>query len=249
MPIDSAAFLAQAAALPEGSPPENVPHQAPLASDGWQELNRRIKLDSLSFLSSEPLPRLLLVRVVLSPLKDLIVEQHRLSAGWDDIQIHHEVRALAAGGLPAGRRDYRVLLAHDSLATRRCLQELSEIFVSERPWTLLPDDNDMSLSDMVLAGFRMLARAGAAVTQLLLARHRHYPYKMSRCCTAKLLRMSWPMKSGVCWMTGRFRGSLGTLLLSRCGATKPCCVCTQLPFCSAPTSAQLSANTPASGVT
>jgi hypothetical protein len=177
VPIDSAAFLAQAAALPEGSPPENVPHQAPLASDGWQELNRRIKLDSLSFLSSEPLPRLLLVRVVLSPLKDLIVEQHRLSAGWDDIQIHHEVRALAAGGLPAGRRDYRVLLAHDSLATRRCLQELSEIFVSERPWTLLPDDNDMSLSDMVLAGFRMLARAGAAVTQLLLARHRHYPYK------------------------------------------------------------------------
>ena len=144
--------------------------------------NESIKTDCTSFLLSNPLPRLIMIRRILGPMKDLLVAHFKLASGsWDAEQQRRELEAQKrseSGGSDV--REYRVSIAHEGGATRACLRQLSQAFAGDRDgvWRLL-DLHVRGSADplLLLLAFRLTSRAGAAIFQLLQVRHRNYPYK------------------------------------------------------------------------
>ena len=164
--------------------PEEVDPEAPLQGGGggeapgdsttWAAIHAEDRKFGLKFCISRPLSKMVMMRITLEPLRMYLCQLFRLAS--TDYGKREEAKLAAAllrGHPPAARR-YPVTEYASGNIDNIFFKALDISFKNDLLWGLVPPV-DQTVAARALA-FRMLARSGAAVEQLLASEHRKAPW-------------------------------------------------------------------------
>lgn len=143
----------------------------------FARINAAHKRHAAEWLRGLPLGRLILQRMLMEPLRELLGAQFKVAgAEWEQEQACKAAAAIAMGDLSTSSRQYRLVLAAQGVAERRCQQQVAEIWRSEVLWSCVPLC-DCTISFRALA-FKCISRLACVVHELLEVPHRAFPTRM-----------------------------------------------------------------------
>lgn len=133
----------------------------------WREnAQERVESTRLWVLGGSFEDDLLLARTMYAPLEKLMLQQLALSGiKWERRQQDDYVKS--------GRRRYQVEVAHEGLAENAFLQAAAALVFDPSSWAHVYDKSEQK----GLTAFVLAARMSAACYELLLVRHRFWPYR------------------------------------------------------------------------
>jgi hypothetical protein len=135
----------------------------------WTAFNEVCRKDVITYASSSPLWRLVLMRVGMTPHVALMHRALQMADSGYDRGVHADI----ADGKP-GR--FRLLDLHKGVLTAPYFEACVARLFDESFWAVLPENR--RTSESALQAFALISRA-AAVTHLLMAdRHKGFPYKL-----------------------------------------------------------------------
>ena len=163
-----AAALA-AAEPPAAEPPAAAPPAAAAEVEAQSREDNAIKRASaMGFLDDEPLAHIVLLRIVLEPFRTLKARLLECSsAAWRERQLSPII----------GQRVYPLTRSWHADEAEDSLVDLTSVMFKPSAWDALGDRKQLDGLWAVNA-FRLLARAGAGILELLIAEQRVYPYKL-----------------------------------------------------------------------
>ena len=131
----------------------------------------------MRWMQSDPLPRLLLMKIVVNPLTDLLNLQLRSSG----MEFERTQRAAAAKCTMTGEwdyhcRSYQLTQAAKGEVEKKFFQRLKEIQSDTELWQLFPISSHTAAFKSLC--HRLLSRAGASVHELFATPHQKFPYQM-----------------------------------------------------------------------
>ena len=140
--------------------------------------NERHRKKANTFIASQPLGRLLLLRLAMEPLRAFRAAHFEVSGEpWDVRQQQHELRRiLGDAALPP--RHHRVTVAATQLLEQRYFYLLGQLFSESALWEeLLP--SAAACRDMRFRGlaFALLSRQGCLMTKLIVQRQEAMPIR------------------------------------------------------------------------
>lgn len=144
----------------------------------WAEINASHRRIALTWVQSDPLAKIMLQRLVLEPLRQVLVAQFA-TAGDDFEQKQRSKLAQAMqDGAPVtfGSRKYRLTIAAEGGVETKCFAQIHTLFAEAAMWEIFPR-TAYTVRFRSLA-FRMLSRAGCVVKQLLEFPHQSFPYRL-----------------------------------------------------------------------
>ena len=140
------------------------PHNVSEQSNGTAEDNARFRSKGLEFVESEPLNKLLIMRLVLEPLRTLL--ENKLYVGSKRYELHQAAAAAEASrGDTADQwphRQFAVTVAALNVSEDIFFQKLGQLSDS-RLWTSV---SNVTVTSQALA-FRLISRSGCMVEELL----------------------------------------------------------------------------------
>ena len=147
--------------------PRAAEHQlAPDMAVDWAEQNARHRSVAAAYLAEDPLGRMILIRKVFEPFRQLLFDQIALgSARWEQKQRSVEAKHLLTGD--GGRRKFRVEVAATGEYEDRFLDAIEKLMMGADSWEMLPPEL-LDLRHRSLAT-RLLARAASTVQALFQA--------------------------------------------------------------------------------
>lgn len=135
----------------------------------WKAFHAKLRRNGERFARANPVDRLVLMRVAMTPLVDLL---HRFGAmgdrGWEQKNM-----ADAAAGLPF---KYRIVECYQGSLTKPFFQQVAARLFDESSWPALRQDGKTEANSLM--SFLLLSRAGAVITHLVSAQHTTYPFKL-----------------------------------------------------------------------
>eukprot|EP00971_Amphidinium_carterae_P339880 6477934-Amphidinium_carterae.1 len=149
----------------------------------YSALNAKNRKEALMWLSHYPLPRLLVLRIIVGPLTVALAQQLQ-SSGWEYEQneLSKMAESMIAGTLHEARntRLYQLVLAATGKIEGAC-RDAFVMLLTASVWALFP----MSSRTLAFRSLchRLLSRAGAAMYQLFAVPHMQFPV-----CLFKLLQ-------------------------------------------------------------
>jgi hypothetical protein len=141
--------------------------QEPANCFDWAAFNEKLREQCSDWVQTQPFPVVVIMRIAMSPVLYVMNKFLQTSGtGWDK-----EQQARVAAGQP---RSYRFIEAHLGTVLQKAFQMLFDL-LHQAPKALSQTTGTRMLKVLL---FRMLARAGCALHQLLEMAHETYPYKM-----------------------------------------------------------------------
>eukprot|EP00971_Amphidinium_carterae_P277982 5518161-Amphidinium_carterae.5 len=149
------------------------PHTDTSPQDLSAAKNSKDREMALQWLHTFPLARLILMQVTLQPLEKLRAAQFQLGSKPWELQ---QMASQSDAGRGVGsflHRDFPILKAALGTMEETYFKELQKLFLDQGPWKCMPS-SAFTIS-MRCLGFRVLARQGAAIEQIIAAEHRKFP--------------------------------------------------------------------------
>lgn len=172
MPEAPAEPLAQAKDAPTAE------HSSPQTADAAREDNETHRRVALSWLRSEPLTRIIIIRQAMEPLRQLMAAHLVLgSLGWEEQQDEAAASAATSSSAAAEGRSYAVVEAASGRLERQCREQVGMLLNEPRLWEHLIPAKDMTLEVRHFC-FRLLSGAEALVQEYLALTHAAFPMRM-----------------------------------------------------------------------
>ena len=173
-----------ASTIPEDSDPALLPNRPPVADTSEPqpepnsaEQNAKQRQQAWSWISSDPLSRLVLMRITLFPLSTLI--QQQLELGSHDYEQKERAKmavAMSQGDSRVQARDYPLGVAAMGTLEAKFHDSLNQLWQHSPLWSLIPPKK-RTVQTRALA-FRLLSRAAASVHHLLSESHQTCPVRL-----------------------------------------------------------------------
>ena len=140
--------------------------------------NSKMRSEALQWLSTNPLPKLLIMKVVLRPLSELMHALLRhAGAGWED-----EQRAKVASARMGCGEDFckisRIELAARGELETAFYQKIEHTLGQHSLWPIFPAD--FSTMHWRALAFKAIIKSGASIFQLFAWSHNQFPLKLWR---------------------------------------------------------------------
>lgn len=132
---------------------------------------------ALAWLNTAPFGRLVLQRLLMEPLRQLLGRQFEVAgADWEQSQACKAAQAAEEGEAKVASRDFRLTLAAQGEAERKCLEQAQLLWTERNLWAALPESN--YTVEFRALSFACLSRLVCATHQLLVVPHQSFPIKM-----------------------------------------------------------------------
>eukprot|EP00971_Amphidinium_carterae_P341102 6479738-Amphidinium_carterae.2 len=142
----------------------------------YAALNSKHRQDTWQWLSSKPFPRLLLMQMIVIPLTDLLAQQlQSASIEFEEAELCKVAEALLEGRCSSSSRTFQLLRASLLQMDSDFMDALQSLRVSDI-WSVFPAAC-RTVQCRALA-HKLLARAGASVTELFSMPHQRFPVRL-----------------------------------------------------------------------
>jgi len=167
--------------VPEVAPAEPNTAAAGKAPDDWATINKNNRDVMDAFWTSKPQWKLVVTRKVLSIWKPVMEMKLKIGgARWELRQQAKVARAKQANASTADVRDYCATVAASNVHEAKFLESVRDLLGGREPWFLLQFEPEAKTVVARETGFRVVSRAGAAMSVLLYWPHELYPFKFLR---------------------------------------------------------------------
>lgn len=149
----------------------------PMDPASWAKINDRHRQRGDQWAATDPMGRIVLMRLVMTPLRELLHAQFEMASGtWEVRQQAKVAKCLQDGLATEQARSYRLQVSANMLLERRALEQLHMLFARGVWWDIVPRQC-YTLKFRCLC-FRMLSRVGCMIEHYLREPHRQFPVRM-----------------------------------------------------------------------
>lgn len=149
---------------------------APGPTATWAEINAAHRRIAAEWLLKAPLPTLMLQRLVMEPLRQLMASQFRVASQDWELEQRHRVAQGAATCGPSLCRKYRLSVAAAGEDEARAFAKFDALFREPTFWAIF--DLKAHTVEFRALAFRMIAKAGCSVRQLLDFANKSFPIRL-----------------------------------------------------------------------
>eukprot|EP00971_Amphidinium_carterae_P351554 6492163-Amphidinium_carterae.3 len=154
-----------------------VGESVPTSSNDHAARNAQVRVDAWNFLQSQPLPKLLMMKLALHPFAELM--QKQLFLGSTEFECQQRVKLaelLLTGRGQVTDRDYCLVVAAEGGLEKAFLEHIQDLMSNSSHWQHFPDSN-YTIQFRAFC-FRTLQKAAAVVFKLLQLAHECFPLKV-----------------------------------------------------------------------
>lgn len=158
---------------------EDMPGDPQSTADpsAWAAVNAAHRREATQWVLSAPLPRLMLQRLVMEPLRRLLASQFEVAGeSWDLEQLAKTAVAAARGEQTWDSREYRVCIAASCRDEQQFFDRLRLLQESDSLWDILP--LGAYTEKFASLAFKMISKAGCCVAELLRKPHTQLPFRL-----------------------------------------------------------------------
>eukprot|EP00971_Amphidinium_carterae_P118506 2347774-Amphidinium_carterae.1 len=132
---------------------------------------------ALAWIEKRPWSKLVALRVALGPLTKLMNAQFYVcSEAFELTQRATVAAAVLRGEKGCGLREFMITLAAELKLEKQYYNDLHHVFTDHKVWAIVGKESvSVAFRSML---FKLLARQGSLVQQLVVAMHKRYPYRL-----------------------------------------------------------------------
>lgn len=151
--------------------------EAPPDEQAWAAVNATHRRIATEWVVTKPLPKLMLQRLVMEPLRQLMSSQFWAAGDDFDLQqLHRVLSAAAQGDHQWNVREYRVCIAALGIEEMRFFDQVRMLYHSELMASILPQE--ACTTKFRALAFKMISRMACGVAELIRHPHKQMPFQL-----------------------------------------------------------------------